>query len=51
MDFMQCVMGQVGGGASLGVQKAAWDVHAAVPCFAKVFYFSKATAINHLSKI
>ena len=40
MDFMQRVMGQVGGGASLGVQKAAWDVHGAVPCFAEAFYFS-----------
>ena len=51
MDFMQRVMGQVGGGASLGVQKAAWDVHGAVPCFAEAFYFSEATAINHLGKI
>lgn len=51
MDFMQRVMGQVGGGASLGVQKAAWDVHGAVLCFAEAFYFSEATAINHLGKI
>lgn len=51
MDFVQRVMGQVRGGASLGVEKAAWDVHGEVPCFAKVFYFSEATAINHLGKI
>lgn len=34
MDTMQRVMGQVWGRASLGVEKAAWNVHSAVPRFA-----------------
>lgn len=51
MNIMQRLMGEVWGRASLGVQKAAWNVHGAVPCFAQVLYFSQATAINYLGKI